>query len=340
VENNKVLQASSGIVAVFVIGVFLRLAKSVVFPFFLALFIYFILSPVLDFLVKRLKISKAIAVVTIFFLTFFILYLMGIVLYTSGKTLATDLPAYGEKFNGMLNSLQADLKLSKSKIDLLSWAQNLDIDKIGTFLISSLGTFLDFISKLLLVLIFLIFMLAGRGQLNVKIRSSFSGHRAGQWTKIVDNIDSQIQKYLAIKTIICLLSGVLATIIMIAFGVNYAVLFGLITFVLNYIPNIGAFVAKIIPFLVGLLQFESGWRAIWMLVVLLAVDAVVGMIIEPRLMGSRLGLSPLAILVSLFLWGWLWGIPGMILSVPIMVILKIISANIPSLRFFEVLLSK
>ena len=77
-----------------------------------------------------------------------------------------------------------------------------------------------------------------------------------------------------------------------------------------------------------------------MLVVLLAVDAVVGMIIEPRLMGRELGLSPLAILVSLFLWGWLWGIPGMILSVPMMVILKIVCDNIPSLGFFRTLLSK
>ncbi len=339
-ENNKILTFSSGVVAIFVIGVFLRLAKSVLFPFFLALFIYFILSPVLDFLTGRLKISKAIAILVIFVFTFFVLYLMGVVLYSSGKTLATDLPTYGEKFNGMLNSLQAELKISKSKVDLLSWAQNLDIDKIGTFLLSSLGTFLNFISNLLLVLIFLIFMLAGRGRLNIKIRASFSGHRAGQLTKIVDNIDRQIQKYLAVKTIICILSGVLATVIMISFGVNYAILFGLITFVLNYIPNIGAFIAKIIPFLVGLLQFESAWRAVWMLVVLLAVDAVVGMIIEPRLMGRKLGLSPLAILVSLFLLGWLWGIPGMILAVPMMVILKIVCDNIPSLGFFHALLSK
>ena len=78
----------------------------------------------------------------------------------------------------------------------------------------------------------------------------------------------------------------------------------------------------------------------WMLIVLTVVDGVVGMAVEPRMMGKGLGLSPLSILFALFFWGWLWGIPGMILAVPMMVILKIICGNFPGLRFVEALLSK
>jgi predicted PurR-regulated permease PerM len=159
-------------------------------------------------------------------------------------------------------------------------------------------------------------MLAGRGKLNAKLKDAFpaegSSKRLGH---VLDKIEREIEKYLAFKTIICVVSGFVAWIIMAAFGVDFAGLFGIITFLLNYIPNIGSFIAKILPFIIALLQFDSPWKAVWMLVVLIVTDGIIGMIIEPRMMGKRLGLSPLAILVALFFWGWLWGIPGMILAV-------------------------
>jgi predicted PurR-regulated permease PerM len=157
---------------------------------------------------------------------------------------------------------------------------------------------------------------------------------------MVENIDHQVQKYLALKTVICIVSGLLAVLILVIFGVNFAVLFGVVTFLLNYIPNIGSFIAKVFPFLWAMLQFDSFWKAVWVLVVLFIVDGVIGMLVEPRIMGKGLGLSPLSILFALFFWGWLWGIPGMILAVPMMVILKIICGNFPELKFLDALLSK
>lgn len=339
-DKNKILTFSSGFVALFVVGVVLRLAKPVLFPFFLAIFFYFVLSPVLDFLTRRLRIPKFLAVIIILLFTFFVLYLMGVLFYSSGKTFAAEFPKYGQKFSTMLDSFQEKLRLPKSKEDALAWLESLDINKIGSFFLSSLGTFISFISNLFLVIIFLIFMLAGRGKLNMKIKDSFDAPRALQLNRIVENIDRQVQKYLALKTAISIVSGVLTTIILVIFGVNFAVLFGVMTFLLNYIPNIGSFFSKILPFFIALLQFDNPWMAVWVLVVLTAVDGVISMVIEPKLMGTGLGLSPLAILFALIFWGWLWGIPGMILSVPMMVILKIICGNFPSLKFYKALLSK
>ena len=339
-EKNKVLTISSAITAVFVVGVVLRLAKSVLFPFFLAIFFYFVLSPALDFLRLKLRFPKTLALVVIILFTFLALYLMGLLFFSSGETFAAEIPKYGQKFSRMIESLQVELKLPKSKVDPLAWMGNLDITKLGSFFLSSVGTVMTFLANLFLVLIFLLFMLAGRGKLNVKIESSFDSRRSARLTRIVENIDSQVQKYLALKTVSCIVSGLLAGLIMVMFGLNFAVLFGFLTFLLNYIPNIGALIAKILPFLFALLQFDSPWRAIWMLVVLFVVDAFIGMVAEPKMMGKGLGLSPLAILFALFFWGWLWGIPGMILSVPMMVILKIVCANIPELKFMEALLSK
>jgi AI-2 transport protein TqsA len=339
-ESNKVVTVSLGLLAVFIVGVFLRLAKSVVFPFFLALFIYFILSPVIGFMIKKLKLSKTVSLVIVLFLTFVVLYLIGAVMYSSGVTLANQLPSYSGRLSSLLQEFQDWLNLPKTTLDPLTWLKGLDIEKIGGVVLSSLGTFFGFVSNILLILVFLVFMLAGRGRLNSKLAAAYPPHRSGQLFRIMDKIEREIEKYLALKTVICIVSGLVAWIIMAAFGVNFAALFGIITFLLNYIPNIGSFIAKVLPFLIALLQFESPWTAVWMLVVLMITDGIIGMIVEPRLMGQRLGLSPLGILVVLFFWGWLWGIPGMILAVPILAVIKIVAENVPSMKMVGVLLGK
>jgi AI-2 transport protein TqsA len=340
VENNKLMTFSNGLIAVFIVGVVLRLAKSVLFPFFLALLIYFILSPVIGFMIKKLKISKTLSLIVVLFVTFLVLYLIGVIMYSSGVTLAEELPLYSGKFSMLLEQIQTGLKLPKTQLDPLGWIKSLDIAKVGGFVLSSLGTFFNFLSNILLILIFLIFMLAGRGRLNAKLKAAYPADRSRQLVHIMDKIERETEKYLALKTVICVVSGVVAWIIMAAFGVDFAALFGIITFLLNYIPNIGSFIAKILPFAIALLQFDSPWKAVWMLVILTLTDGILGMIVEPRLMGKQLGLSPLAILVSLFFWGWLWGIPGMILAVPIMAVIKIVAENFPSLKILEALLSK
>jgi len=124
------------------------------------------------------------------------------------------------------------------------------------------------------------------------------------------------------------------------FGLDFAILFGLLTFILNYIPNIGSFIATVFPVFIAIFQFETIWPAVWILVILVLIQQIMGAVVEPRLMGKGLDLSPLVILFFLFFWGWLWGIPGMILAVPIAAIVKIVTSNIPELDFIAVFMSK
>jgi predicted PurR-regulated permease PerM len=339
-KDNRALTIAAWIVAAAVIGFVFKSAKSVLFPLFLALFIYFILAPLQDLLMK-IKISRTISLILIVLFAFIALYLMAILFYNSGKSFASDLPDYGTTLKNMVDKLKNSIELpGGGKFDPLAWVDNLDVAKIGTFLLNSLGTFVSILSTIFLALIFLIFMLAGRGKLDEKIRRFSEAHHSARIIKMVENVDHQVQKYLALKTVVSFVSGLIALVIFLSFGLRYAILWAFITFLLNYIPNIGSFIAKIIPFGFALLQFDRFWSAAWMLIILLAADAVMGMIVEPRVMGKGLGLSPLAILIALFLWGWLWGIPGMILAVPIMVVMKIVAANSPSLRWLEGLLSK
>ena len=114
------------------------------------------------------------------------------------------------------------------------------------------------------------------------------------------NIDSQIQRYLAIKTVVSLFTGVFALIVLMFFGVDFALLFGLLTVILNYIPNIGSFIATVFPVFIAIFQFETIWPAVWILVILVIIQQIMGSVVEPRLMGEGLDLSPLVILFFLF----------------------------------------
>jgi predicted PurR-regulated permease PerM len=339
-KEYKALTIAAWIVAAAVLGFVFKTAKDVLFPLMLALFVYFVLAPVQDFLMK-IKLSRTLSSVLVIVFAFVILYLMALLFYSSGKALASDLPDYGNKVKEMIDGWSKTIEIpGGGTFDPMAWAKTLDVSKVGAFLLNSLGTFVSILSTIFLVLIFLIFMIAGRHKLDGKIRRfSSNPRRSAQIVEMVENIDRQVQKYLALKTVISLASGLVSMFIIMAFGVRYAILWGFITFILNYIPNIGSFISKILPFAFSLLQLGRLWPAVWMLAILFVTDAIVGSIIEPRVMGTGLGLSPLAILIALFFWGWLWGVPGMILSVPIIVVMKIISSNIPSMRWFEALLS-
>lgn len=339
-QGNKVATGSLVIIVIFIGGLVLRLAKPVLFPFFLAIFLSFVLYPVLDFL-TRLKIPKAISIVFILIIAFFIIYLLGVIFYFSGKSFASEFQEnYSQKISSILASLQEKFKLSGLEKNPLDWVGQLDIGRIGSFLLSSLGTFISFISNLFLIFIFLVFILAGRGKTKAKIENSFSDKRGSKIIDVIQNIDSQIQKYLAIKTVVSFFTGVMTTLVLMIFGVDFAIAFGFLTFLLNYIPNIGSIIATAFPLTIAVFQFENLWPAFWILVILSAIQMTMGNFVEPRLMGKGLGLSPLVVLFSLFFWGWLWGLPGMILAVPIVAIIKIVCNNIPSFQFVSALMSK
>ncbi|MFQ6109622.1 MAG: AI-2E family transporter [Candidatus Aminicenantales bacterium] len=338
-RGERVITGSLILIVIFIGGVVLRLAKPVLFPFFLAIFLSFVLSPILDFL-TRLGIPKVISIIFILIVSFFVIYLLGILFYSSGKAFASEFPKYGQKISSILSSLQERLKLSGSGRDPLYWVNQLDINKIGSILLSAIGPFFSFLSNLFLIFVFLVFILAGRGKTKEKIRSSFSTSRSVKIIDVIHKIDSQIQKYLAIKTVVSLFTGAMATVVLIIFGVDFAIVFGFLTFLLNYIPTIGSIIATALPLTIAAFQFQTLWPAFWILIILSGIQITIGNFIEPRLMGKGLGLSPLVVLFSLFFWGWLWGIPGMILAVPIAAIIKIVCSNISSLAFVAALMSK
>ncbi len=338
-KESKIVAYCLVIIVIFLTGVVLKLAKPVLFPFFLAVFLSFLLFPVLGFL-TRLKIPKSVSVVVIVILTFLIIYLLGVLFYTSGKAFASEFPKYGQKISSILTDIQQRIRISFPEWEPVNWVEQLNINRMGGFFVSSLGTFFAFMSNLFLIFIFLVFILASRGNLKRKIENSFSSKRSSQISDVMYKIDIQIQKYLSIKTVISFSTGVMATIVLLLFGVDFAIVFGFFTFILNYIPNIGSIIATALPVAIAVFQFETLWPAFWILIILGSIQMTLGNFVEPRVMGHGLGLSTLVVLFFLFFWGWLWGLGGMILAVPTAAVIKIVCQNIPGLNFVAQLMSK
>ena len=338
-EDNKLSLVSSAFILVFLVGLLLRLAKPVFFPFFLALFIYFILSPVLAILL-RLKIPKPLAVSLIIITAFFLFYLLGVLFYNSGRAFAASLPDYTQRMNSVFSSIAETFHLSKFNLDPWLWSKTLDAGKLAAFFLRSMNQVFSFFSTFILIFVFLVFMLSGRGKLKFKVERSFSHQRATKINQIMDKIDRQVQKYLIIKTGIGFLSGLVTMVVLLAFGVDFAVLFGFLTFLLNFIPSLGSLTSMGLASIIAAFQFGSVLPALWILLILVGLDVAISSFLEPKLMGQGLGLSPLVVLFSLFFWGWLWGIPGMILAVPLMAVIKIVCANVPALIPVAEIMSK
>jgi AI-2 transport protein TqsA len=156
---------------------------------------------------------------------------------------------------------------------------------------------------------------------------------------MVRRIDSKTERYFITVTLINLVSGALTAIVLSFFGVDLALLWGLITFLVTFIPTIGSIFALVLPILVAFLQFDVISIPIAVTITLIVVQFIWGSAITPHIMGSSLDLSPLLILLSLIFWGWVWGPWGMVLSVPITSMIKIALESIPATKPIGILMS-
>ena len=131
------------------------------------------------------------------------------------------------------------------------------------------------------------------------------------------SIEEQIQKYLTVKAIISLATAMVGMGLMLAFGIDFVLVCGILLFVLNFIPNIGSIIASAIPIVICALQSGFDLRTLMFALLISATQMLFGNIMEPRIQGNRLNLTPIMVLISLIFWGWLWGIVGMLICVPL-----------------------
>lgn len=332
-QNIRTLTIITGIIALFCIGIVLMTAKEVVLPLIIAWLLSYILGPVVKFMVQR-RIPSGVAVLTVLLLLIGFFYLIGFFVQNRVMVFIGQYENYASQLSLISGDILNRFNVPETMIHEFDWSNN-----IGDRLVSLSGQFVNLVSNMGMVLIFLIFMLLGRPFSQNKINAAFPPKDAAKITEVMTSITSQISRYLSIKLMISTITALLVWVLLTIIGVDFPVTWAVLTFLLNFIPTVGSIVATIPPVLISIVQFYPNlWTALLVLVALLLIQQTMGSFVEPKLTGASLNLSPVVILLSLVFWGWLWGVTGAILSVPIAAAIKITCENIDLLRPVSVLM--
>ena len=212
--------------------------------------------------------------------------------------------------------------------------------EIGPAILKLVGAFQSMLGSVFLVPIYVLFLMLEQGTFKHKIKAIFPDQeRHDSITSILEHAQDDIQTYLWIKTLTSSITGVISYFVLLAVGVDFAAFWAFTIFLLNFIPTIGSIVATLFPALLALIQFDTVTQFFIVLICVGAIQLVVGNFLEPKLMGDSLNVSPFIVMMSLTLWGSIWGIAGMFLSVPITVIMLIVFAHFENTRYLAILLS-
>lgn len=294
----------------------LKLFSLVIIPFVLAIFLTFCFTPVIDVQMKVLRIPRSIALVTTIIIVLFVLMVAGLMITASVSQIADNREAYEQQIKSLFNKAitSVDLEtfgvhaddLSESVLTMLSNAAK----KVFSGTVNGI---LSILSNGILVLIFMVFMLSGKGFGNQ--------HSSG----ILATIESQIKRYTFTMLLTSGATGFLVGLTLRIIGVDFAWMFGFFAFLLNFIPSIGSIIATVFPIPVVLLSPELSVAArILAIAIPSAIQFIIGNLLQPKLMGQSLNLHPVTILLALIFFGAIWGVIGMLLATPITAVLKIL----------------
>lgn len=312
----------------------LRAAADILVPFLLAVFIAVISAPFLFWLKKR-GLPTWLALTVVILVICGAGALVGLLISTSLTDFTQSLPQYQVRLQDKIGYILSHLGWKKAHVSLrmlLNYINPGAAMRLTSQVFSALAAML---SNGLLILLTVIFILLEAWSFPAKLRACLGEHSAvlADYEQIVRDING----YMKIKTWISLATGAFIAIWLAILGVSYPLLWGVLAFLLNYVPNIGSIIAAVPAVLLAFVQFGTT-SALLAAAGYLAVNMVIGNLIEPRFMGRGLGLSTLVVFLSLVFWGWVMGPIGMLLSVPLTMMIKIVLASSEETRRFAILL--
>lgn len=325
----------------------LKIASSILLPFALAIFLAFLLYPVVSFLTK-LKIPYGLSVAIVMVLVLVLFLWLATVLVGELNSLAQALPRYQAGLKVYLNRVLESVSGFMDRITAaLPGDQQPDFNPpsaaslvtgLVSRLFSGLLSAVSLISDFVLIFFMLFFLLADAHIFRSKLINAWGRAKEGQARQIVDAINEGIGKYILIRTLINMGLAAVVTIILLILDVDYAYIWGPLTGLLNFIPYLGSIVAVIPPLVVALVTHDTYWTAVMVLITYVIIQNIEGNYITPKLVGRRVNLNSLAVLLSLILWGFIWGPVGMILATPLTTCFKVLCDHIEPLHPIGVLL--
>jgi predicted PurR-regulated permease PerM len=312
----------------------LKAASELLVPLAFSAFLA-ILSTPLVFWLRRRRVPVVVAVSVVVLLVLALLSGLAGVVGGSVNSLVAAAPRYQERFGAQVTSVTTWLNARGIELSAARIRELADPTAAIGLLGGTVSQIASMLSDTFLVILTVVFMLFEITVLPAKLRAGLGDARAdlGRYATII----TEVNQYVVIKTYISLATGALVWLMLSVLGVDFALLWGLVAFLLNFIPNIGSIVAAVPPVLLALVQHGVARSAICLAGFVL-INMVIGNMVEPRVMGRRLGLSTLVVFLSLLVWGWLWGGMGMLLSVPLTMIVKILLENSSDMRWIAVLM--
>ena len=351
------------IIACFVIIITgLKAAQSVLVPIMLAFFIATVSYPMTSWMIGH-KVPKSLAVaLTVFVDAAFVIGMTLISITLLGDLQEKWSTTYYELISSQIVAATENLKslmttfgneeisdsiqqyqdgttsLMTMLVQQIDQVLNfVDMKQVWSVSTDVLGSVMGFLGTGFVVLVLTVFMIAEADEYGSRINLITRNH--GPNIKRILSASKDIQRFMGIKTLASLLTGILGGILCYFLGLDFFVLFGVITFLLNYIPVVGSVIAAIPPIALGLLVGGLP-LGIWVTVGYTAINLFIGNFLEPMMTGSRLGISTLVVILSVMFWGWMWGPVGMLLAVPVTMLIKAMLNNSEELRWLAIAITK
>jgi len=329
-KPDKTTQFLLAIIAAVLVGGVLYAMRPVLIPIVLAVFFALLVRPVHRRLRKVVPEAVSLALVTL--LVGLILIAIPLMFAANIQAIVDKVPEYAPRIQAIIEDLHGmarDLHIDVEAFDLSDKAA---VDSLLSVLSTTVQGAASFLGTVVLALFIMIFVLTEADVVRPKLSLMLDRTEEDKVTQSAVSMRAMLTQYVATKTLISALSGLAAGLFTWALGIDFPFVWGVLTFVLYYIPNFGSMIAMVPPVLLALIQFETPTRAIIALVSMVISFNLIGNVLEPRLLGKTLSLSPFVVFISLLFWGWFWGFVGVVLSVPLTVSLKVIFEHIDVLR--------
>ncbi len=331
------------VLSVFFVVAALKLTGSVSVKIVLSIFLFFMVFPIATTLEKAGLPSFLATLISALMILVVLALGLWFVFYTV-DILVKTLPNYYSRLYD-LDSLIVSLATRWVEVpENFSIFDSLSIDWLGGVLMPALRSLsssaISIVGDVFVTFLLTVFLLIERNTLIAKIIQISKPDKQTKVASVLDRIVKQVSKYLGLKTLISAATGVLFYVTAVIAKLDFALIWGVLAFVLNFIPTFGSIIISVLVIFMSLLQYAPDWTPVLIASIgSVGTQMILGNIIDPRLQGNNMNLSPFIILVSLSIFGYIWGVVGMFLAVPLLSILEIIFANMESSKGIAILLS-
>ncbi len=318
-DRNDPLRVVFATAAVVVVIAGLRAASSIVVPFLLSVFLAAVSAPAL-FWLRRNRVPEGLSLFLVVTIIVGSLPLLGLILGSSLEDFAGTMPRYQEKLRALMIAAADWLRAHGLLVSRETFRQAFDPGTVMGLVNQVLDGLKSVLRNVFMIILTVVFILMEAGSFPHKLRASAGPESDGMYQ--FDRLMESVKKYVAVKTAVSLLTAVSVGAMLFLIGVEFPILWATLAFFLNYIPTVGSLIAAIPVLLLALVQLGTAAAATTALGYLV-INTVFGNVIEPRVMGRSVGLSPLVVFLSLVFWGWVLGPVGMLLSVPLTMVVKL-----------------